>query len=354
MNLPSASFQPLFSKKDDLIIFIAPVALAAFCVLSMGYWADHSSSTLQTDLIKLWFLRIYFTLIGYPHIYATFHKLKIDRDLAPQKNAYLWEVRAFWLITACAGVAYYFGGRYASLIIYADIFHHVRQQQGWLSLSQKRQTQLSRGEKILDNIMIYNVSVAPLLWWHANPTLFGWFGEGDLIFFLPEWFGAAIIALHWAICCVYIGIYFFWYLKGRPFNTAKFLVILNTWVVFYIGILFLRDGMKNLLILFNHALPYLFLVFRYFSRYRTPNSPGFLDSNLFRFYGPLVGVALLINPFIASPWMMAWGSAFAVFGVWLTAFHIFFDAFIWRVRKKESTLKEFFGFTPPQSLPSSP
>jgi hypothetical protein len=347
MNTQSPQFQPLFSIKEDLQVFAGPVCVAGLVILGLTLGSEYLSAYIPKEKGELWFLRIYLTFIGFPHIWATFHKFKIDRTLSSPAIAYRWEMKIFWLLLAlAAGVAFYSGGLLARLISYADIFHHVRQQQGWLGLSQKRQASLGRGENILDNIMIYNVTLAPLIWWHANPTSFGWFSGSDLVFFLPEWAGGAALAVHWAITSIFIGTYLYWYLKHRSFNLGKLLIILNTWVVFYVGILFLRDGMKNLLIIFNHSIPYLFLVFRYFNKHRTPLRPGFLHSNFFRFYSPLLagGALVAATQFMTASWLPNLAKGILFFWLGVSLFHYYFDAFIWRVRKKESTMKEFFHF----------
>lgn len=351
----SAEFNPLFSNRTDLYVFFGPIVAATiFILFALFLYKTHPNET-DKDQIHLWFYQVYAGLVVFPHLCATFHKYKIDQRLAEGQPAYQWELRVFLLLLGLASAAFFvYGSLLAIVLTYADIFHHVRQQQGWMALSQKRQPSLTRVESFLDNLMIYNVTLAPLLWWHANPSSFGWMSKNDIIFFLPAWMGAAALGIHWMIATVFLAVYLYWYWQGRPFNLGKLLIILNTWFVFYVSILILEDGFKIIFITFNHTLPYLFLVYQYFKKHQTGPSTGFLRSPWMRFYTPLLagGLIMVASQYMNSPALRSTTRGIAFLAMGTTVFHFFFDAFIWKVRKRESTMKEFFSFSYPTSPPS--
>ncbi len=339
-----AIFNPIFSKKIDLLIFITPTIIASILILACFRLSFYFPVSFSYENIQIYFYSVYTVFLMVPHSYATFYKVHDDRTMFD--GAYQIEFKYFFLLVFFSGIVFFKLPRIFSVVLsYADIFHHVRQQYGWMVLSQRRQLTLSTHESILDKLMIYNVMITPLLWWHFNPTNFGWIQKNDLLFFNSPLCGAITIGIHWIFNLYFFSIYLYWYLKGKQFNLGKILIILSTWFSFYFGILNFEDGVKSLLVTFNHTIPYLFLVYRYIG---SPNrlghkSPRVSNKSWMSFYLPLVFIGLLISSLqflkIKKLPLLDGGIAFAA--VTGGIFHYFFDTFIWRFHRKETRLTEF-------------
>jgi hypothetical protein len=347
MNTSEIQISPLFSNKLDSAVFIGPVLLAGLTAVTFNTLTRYISA----DQLRYWFYSSYAFLFLIPHVYATGYKIKIDNQI--RSGSYQTETRIFMLIFILCGFMFFkYGGIFATILTYFDIFHNVRQQYGWVVLSQKKQKIITYHEQVLDKVMIYNVTVAPLVWWHANPSRYGWMQTKDISFFLPNWFGDIALCLHWAISAYFFGYYLYRYLLGKSFNLWKIVIIAMTWLSWYLGILYLQDEMKVLFITFAHTMPYLFLVFRYQESHNSSLEQRIslsIVKRWFRYYVPLLLVAAFISSlqFLKTFSISDGTKIIAFIALSGGVFHYYFDAFVWRVRLNKSNLSTFFKLPSP-------
>ena len=352
---PIYAYEHLFSPKVDLMVFLGPLALGALAVvLTQGLlasgWAGFTKENIST-----WFVVLYFSFFLVPHVYSTFYKVYVDRSLLPR--SYNREIAIFIGMFIALFIIFFASNSLLSWIVYWDIFHNVRQQYGWVVLSQRKQTDISRAELFLDKLMLYNVTLGPLLWWHGNPTEFGWMSKNDIVFFLPKWAAELSLGIHWFISTVFIATYAYWYIKGRTIHLGKLLVIFSTWVGYFVGIVYLPGYMKALLLGFNHAFAYLFLVFNYCQTKYPEMKQGRkfeyrFFSNFLYFYLLLIISSLLITRIstvgvvLTSVFHIPEGvtSWLIVTPISISVFHYYMDSVIWKIRRPETSVVSYFGF----------
>ena len=182
MGTRFARFYPLFSSNaEDSLVFIGPLFLALLTASSFLFLVRYISQ----EQLRYWYYSVYAFFFLIPHVYSTVYKFRTDQEI--RKDAYFTEKRVLVSIFLCSvGMFFCYPFIFMIVLTYIDIFHNVRQQYGWVVLSQKKQPTITKHERTLDKLMIYNVMIGPLIWWHAHPTKYGWMQHNDIQFFLPR------------------------------------------------------------------------------------------------------------------------------------------------------------------------
>src|SRR3954451_13122955 len=103
-----AEFCPLFSVKEDLLVFIGPLLIAGFCVLCLVCAEEIIPQVFSQDHMEVWFYGIYALLFLVPHVYATVYKLVLDQKLVP--GTYAGETKVFWVLIAISGLSFFLLG----------------------------------------------------------------------------------------------------------------------------------------------------------------------------------------------------------------------------------------------------
>ena len=336
----------ILGRRADLALFGLPVLAAALVALLA--WR---AGVLHTDLPP-WGFALLIVGVDVAHVYSTGFRVYLDREELTRRPGLYAGVPL-----ACFGLgvaAHALGGPagFWRLLAYVAVFHFVRQQWGWVAYSRARAGE-GAVDRRLDQIAIYNVTLFPLLWWHAHlPRSFTWFVEGDFVA-LPGWLGLAGHVVHWTINVVYLGHQWRRARAGRGVNIAKLWVWATTWAIWYGGIVVLDSDLvfttSNVL---AHGLPYLAVVWT-IQRDRWAGAAAAVGW-FFRPRAWWAYLAVLALVGYGEEWLwdrLVWhehgglfrGPAPALDGLWLSllvpllatpqATHYVLDAWIWRRRE---------------------
>jgi hypothetical protein len=271
-------------------VFAGPLAAAGALA-----WALARAGRLDAE-VPPWAFVLLVVGCDVAHVWSTLFRTYLDPEERARHGGLLWGVPV-----ACfaGGVMLHSlgGGLFWSVLAYLAAFHFVRQQAGWVAWTSRKAGETSILDRRLDAMAIYNATLFPLLWWHANlPRPFVWFREGDFLEGLPAAVGAAALPLHWALNALWVGRQAWLFAKGRPVNLAKGLVVATTWATWYGGIVWLESDLaftaSNVL---AHGVPYFALVHRW-GRARWSGTGGrlallFRPSAVLLFYGVLFALA---------------------------------------------------------------
>lgn len=349
----------VFSPWTDAAVFAGPVVAAGALVA----WFAREGR-LHED-VPPWAFALLVVGCDVAHVWSTVFRTYLDPEERARNGRRLTFVP---LSCFLAGVTLHSldgsGLLFWRALAYLAAFHFVRQQYGWMAYSAHRAGETSKLDRRLDEIAIYNVTLFPLLWWHAHlPRAFDWFVAGDFVGGLPAWAATAGHAVHWTINAAYLARQAWLFATRRGANLAKLLVWATTWCAWYGGIVLLDSDVAftatNVL---AHGVPYFVIVHRW-GRERWRGAGGALAA-VFRpaawplFYLPLAAVAfaeehlwdrlvwhehasLFPGPLVRLP-----ESALAVVVALLAtpqATHYVLDAYLWRTGDRNPGLAERLG-----------
>jgi hypothetical protein len=350
----------VFSPATDVAVFAGPVLVSAALV------AAFAASGRLHDEVPPWAFAVLVIGCDVAHVWSTLFRTYLDPEERRRSGALLAGVPlACFVAGATLHAIDPSGVLFWRTLAYLAAFHFVRQQVGWMAYSARRAGETSAFDRRLDRLAVYNATVFPLLWWHANlPRAFDWFVPGDFVAGVPAWAAVAGHALHWTVNAAWIARQAWLLLTGRGFNPAKALVLASTWAAWYGGIVLLDSDIAftatNVL---AHGVPYFVIVHRW-GRSRWSGESGHV-ARLFRqgawplFYAPLVLLAFaeeglwdrLVWHDHASlfplPSLRPDGPALAVAVALLAtpqATHYVLDAFLWRTGRANPDLARRLGF----------
>jgi len=275
----------LFSARLDLAVFLGS-ALCGLALVPLGPAlgvpgaGDSPEWTWVTGIL----------LVDVAHVWSTAFVVYLDPVERARRAAYWLVPLAAWLcgvlVYAAAGAAAFWRA-----LAYLAVFHFVRQQWGWVALYRARAGE--RDGRALDAAAIYAATLYPLLYWHAHlPREFAWFLPGDFAA-LPELLATAALPIYVAILALYAARALPGWLRGRPSNPGKDVVVATTALCWYVGIVATNsDYAFTVTNVFVHGVPYLALVFVY-----ARAQPGGLGARIAA-AGPLA--------FLATIWLLAY------------------------------------------------
>ncbi len=251
-------FSPLFDLGGFLLPPLVSLLLCALLVLRGG---------LAQPLGPLgWLWAVVF--VDAAHVYATAHRVYLHPA----------ELRRRPLLYAAVPIGCYLGGvllhSVSALVFwrtlaYLAVWHFVRQQVGWIKLSQNRdQAVLPQRRSIdrgLDLLAIYVGTLYPIVYWHSHlPRRISWFVDGDFVRWLPSELSLWLGPLYVAAAVLWISRQLQRAVSGEGLNPSKLLVMIGTWATWYVGIIALdSDVAFTLTNVLGHGIPYVLLVFRY-------------------------------------------------------------------------------------------
>ena len=245
----------IVGPRADLFLFGAPVLVAA--ALALVAWR---AGVLHAQL-PAWGFALLIVGVDVAHVHSTAFRVYLDREEFRRRPGLYAGVPLTCFGVGVAAYALAGADGFWRLLAYLAVFHFVRQQWGWVAYSRRRAGEDQGSDRLLDQVAIYNVTLFPLLYWHAHlPRRFDWFVEGDFIA-LPGLLALVGHALHWIINLVYVAHQLRRARAGRGVNVAKLWVWATTWIIWYGGIVVLDSDLvftaSNVL---AHGVPYLAVV----------------------------------------------------------------------------------------------
>jgi hypothetical protein len=278
-----------------------------------------------------------------------------------ERRARPWLLTLVPLLGLAAGVALLAVGELAfwRALAYLAIFHFVRQQYGWVSLSRARAGEKGRFGRVVDTAAIYAATLWPLLYWHTHlPRRFSWFVANDVVA-IPTTTSALVMPIATALYVTALAAYavraaVMW-TRGRA-NSGKDVVVVTTASAWYVGIVaFDSDYAFTVTNVFMHGIPYFALVYVHTRargvthRAAAPGLAARLTRNVLVYLGVLLLIAfgeeLVWDRAVWHDhvWLFGEGweiGAFKLVVVPLLALpqltHYVLDGFIWRRRSNPS------------------
>jgi hypothetical protein len=277
----------LFGPRADLVAFGLPVALA-LALVALG-------SALGLRGTPAWAFVLCVVMVDVAHVHATAFRVYLDpAELRRRPLLYLGTPFVAYAI----GVAIHL--RYGALsfwrvLAYVAVFHFVRQQWGWVAMYRARAREAS--DRALDFAAIHAAALYPLLVWHARlPRPFSWFMEGDFVLGIVP---AAVVELArplWlAILIAFVLRQLQLAATRRPVNVGKCLVVLSTFLLWWLGIVALEsDWAFTVTNVLPHGIPYFVLIATYARRRYAKGEPSARIGSFLVRAGVLVAYALLV------------------------------------------------------------
>jgi hypothetical protein len=349
----------IISPAVDVAMFAGPLLVSAGIVA----WA-YGAGRLH-DPLPPWLFALLVVGCDVAHVWSTLFRTYLDPVERQRRGGLLVAVPLACLV---GGVVLYSldgtGLLFWRVLAYLAAFHFVRQQVGWVAWTGRKAGETDPWDRRLDRWMVYNVTVFPLLWWHAHlPRAFHWFVEGDFAAGLTPGVAAAGHLVHGTVAGVWIARQDWRAATGRGINGAKWLVMVTTWATWYGGIVLLDSDIAftatNCL---AHGIPYMVVIHKWgVSRWRGADG---VVASLFRPAGVLAFLGLLLalafveeglwdrlvwhehGALFPLPAMRPDAGVLAVLVPLLTvpqAAHYVLDAFLWRAGPENPDLAEHLG-----------
>jgi hypothetical protein len=326
----------IFSKRVDFAIFTVPVIVGLG--LSLFFLGERTPkfSMVQTEFIlrPALFYHYFILFLDIPHVYATVVRLGVERDqYLKAKILFIGlPLLALLIVSLLAEKNQIWGWRF---IAYLNIWHTLRQQWGFVSLSNKKFGTDTKLNRWLDQSAIYLMTLFPVLWLHSQPIDGGWLVVGDI----PRLFqGDYIHYFHWAymvlIAC-YFAYFFLQSEKQGKVNWTKLNILVTTMVAWYVGIVVMWE--RTWMIDLQHAVPYLYLVYFYGrknwgERNKLFQGTAFNVGVKFQVLLIALSVGIYFFPLALNDYLPA-GIALGLM-MFFPMTHYLLDGFMWKSRRK--------------------
>jgi hypothetical protein len=239
---------------EAIFILAPPLVSVALVILFNSYFSSNGVSTVWWIILVL--------CIDVSHVYSTLFRMYWDKKTFTKYKKHLVIIPIVGLASGIL-VHLYSPLLFWRVLAYLAVFHFIRQQYGFMRLYARNQDQ-GRSDRLIDQIAIYAATIYPLLYWHSNPTKnMNWFVDGDFVAFSNPYLIKAGAFLYYIIIILYVGKEF-WLSRKTDFNIPKNLVMVGTFLSWYVGIVaFQADLIFTLLNVVSHGIPYMALIWIY-------------------------------------------------------------------------------------------
>ncbi len=363
------SDQPwLFSRAFDLAFILAP----AFVISAVVLLFHNHFEALKTIPAWLWLLLV--VGVDVSHVYSTLFRTYLDREELRQRSGLYTLAPLLAWIVGC--LLYRIDGMlFWRVLAYLAVFHFVRQQYGFMMLYGRQERDVPSYYRSLDKAAIYLATLYPLIYWHTHPRDFNWFIEGDFLQTNMPFIASIAGLVYLAVLVVYVFKEMKLWQRTKRFNLPRNLLLMGTATSWFVGIVTFNDDIAfsstNIL---AHGIPYLALIWLY-GRNRRDARAGkpspfaaawigtlFSAKALPLYLGVLIALAFLEEGLWDG---FIWGDHASLFQfsnaiplaqaehtlIWLVpllalpqATHYILDAFIWRLKSKDTQWKETLFF----------
>lgn len=345
--------QPWIHKPSyDLLFILSPPFLILALIVSFpGY-----ISNLENHYSFLTWL-IFVVFIDVAHVYASIFKTYlVPEEFSKNKKLYIK------IPLICLGISlilFVLGSRiFWTVLAYIAVFHFIRQQFGFMRLYARMEPKI-KIKRIFDEIVIYNATIFPMLFWFLNePRKFNWFMPGEFFHFHEPVLLKILTILYFGILILYIIVLISDSIRNKFINIPKNTIIFGTYLSWYFGIVYYNNELIfTMLNIVSHGIPYMALIYI--------KEVGNKPSRKFKWIGSLkafpglliyIGILLILAFSEEFIWdLTVWNDWFSYEGLipvlsqWqfllvpllaLPQFtHYVLDGFIWKSPKKSQHLK---------------
>lgn len=249
--------QPWLSDPVFECVFIAlPMVLP---VIAVFVFPDYFTTT---EISTFWWVALVLC-IDVSHVYSTLFRLYWDRATFQAHKRLLLIIPVAGFIVAIS-IHLYDALIFWRVLAYIAVYHFVRQQYGFMRLYSRKEPAV-KWKRNVDAIAIYAATIYPLVYWHMQGTdKIAWFVKGDFIKVSLDDYAPLLSALYYGIITVYVIKELALSVKDRSFNIPKNLIVIGTYLSWYMGIVaFQGDLIFTLLNVVAHGIPYMGLIWLY-------------------------------------------------------------------------------------------
>lgn len=247
----------IHSAGVDGAFILAPPYVILLLVVLFPQWFGPSATLTELH----WLVLVLF--IDVAHVYSTVYRTYLDREAVRHYRFELvWlPLIAFVTLVLLHAVDPLWFWR---CMAYMAIFHFVRQQYGFMRLYARRD-QVPAWKHMLDALVIYSATLAPLLFWHFSyPRSFDWFVEGDMLGTEFPAMATVIMVVYAMVLGAYVVSEVWTALRTSAFNLPKNLLLFGTALGWYLGIVrYDGDVTFTLFNVVGHGVPYMALVWAF-------------------------------------------------------------------------------------------
>lgn len=238
---------------ESVAILAPPIVSVLVVVLFHEYFTSHAVST--------WWWVILVLCIDVSHVYSTLFRLYWDKETFRSNRMLLIAIP---LVGFILGVALYSHSDlvFWRVLAYLAVYHFVRQQYGFMRLYARKESP-SRLRRTIDSLAIYSATLYPVIYWHLHLTSeLSWFVAGDFVAIQGvDFLDRSLLWLFIIILAAYIVKEVYWSVKSNQVNIPKNLVVVGTYLSWYIGIItYQADLLFTLVNVISHGIPYMGLI----------------------------------------------------------------------------------------------
>jgi hypothetical protein len=208
-----------------------------------------------------------------------------------------------------------------------------------MKLSNALEPHLPAWQRYVDLATMYFVTVLPLIWYCKESIKAFHSVKGDL-FMIPDNVAETLFSFYWPAALVFVATNAFWAFRTRTLNLTKWLVFLNSLIVWYVAMVWLKNFYLGMTIyLLSHGFAYFVLVTH---RNRlTPTLPWISKSKIrqgiFIYLSCVLTYVIVIyglryNPLSARFMNTTFNKFLGSLAVTPLFLHYYLDAIIWKRR----------------------
>ena len=267
MNMSKVQNGWVFGLKGDALVFTGPI-LISFLFLGFNRFAlfgfDNTTHPIEDATGHYYFIQTYINLA---HLYSTFwYTYTAPSQWRQHKSYFIWIPIILLIANLLAG---FLNSSLMVYIIFAhfSVWHFVKQQQAWFYISAGRGAPRDKWTLLVDKAAIISGTLGYTLASQCEEEARGWFSRNDLIE-LPHF-------LYWPLVIAstfFVALYFVWHgiriYQKKPVNWAAHHMLLISAILWGYTRLGPQGPMTYYLNQLCHAVPYLYLGYRYMQSQR--------------------------------------------------------------------------------------
>lgn len=245
----------IMNRRLDILAF---TSFAPFTLIFLGLYHIWPLKMEPVDL-KIYFI-IMGVLIDGSHNYATLYSSYFDASVRSKLSRMdLWAPLGLFIISFCF-LSLANKMIFAHLVAYLAFFHFIRQEYGWMKLSNALEPHLPPWQRYVDLCVMYVVTVLPLVWYCKESLKAFNSVKGDL-FMIPDNVAETLFFLYWPAALVFFATNAYWAYRTGTLNLTKWLVFFNVLIVWYVARVWLKNFFLGMTIyLLSHGFAYFILV----------------------------------------------------------------------------------------------
>ncbi len=253
-KLLNTGMQPwLKNARQEFWLIMAPAIIP---VITIIIFKDFFTTTQVTTF--WWILLVMAIDVG--HVYSTLFRLYWDNSTVQKYKTVLFIIPVLGFILGFS-LHLYDSQLFWRVLAYIAIYHFIRQQYGFMKIYSRKEIK-NKYIKIIDALAIYSATLYPIIYWHLHlSSSLSWFVKGDILTLNFPFGNNPFFIIYCIIALVYIIKESWTGIQNKTFNLPKNLVILGTYLSWYVGIImFQGDLIFTLLNVVAHGIPYMGLI----------------------------------------------------------------------------------------------